>query len=398
MKSFKEVFPAEDYNEAAYGWRKITELETMFTQASQDSNEDFFYLCLIVDGLWWRCSEAERFYKGKNYKQYLEVLEELRQLVRNKPTDGQDTEWKNAIQKKQNQVESYEEEMNEIERKLRGDLDLWHDEKLPRSFAEYCGLKRLKCYNGKVATRKKILELRKIAEGMLQFAPFYYPLLGRLKLFEITDKVVLVPKILETDADSREQSLDGLSLDLGYAQELAEFLDTHNVADIKGYIEADKTERKRKREDMDRKAKENRKKKAIPPHRIYPRFDQQLMAGDEVLLSREDWWAIKEDTKSLEEVKAILHKFSKPAMREARPEEGPSRMITEPVIDDDKLQALQDALSEYMRENKRQKEIASKPAGEVAETPKRKGYDTKCLFADELWASMPEDDSNERLD
>jgi hypothetical protein len=397
MKSFKDVFPSEDYDENRYWERPISELEQMFTPTSEYPNEDFFYLCLIVNGIRCRFKQAEVFYKGHEYRLYLRALEKRRKLEVTKPKNGPELiSWETAYQKAQNQAEGYEMPMRDIERKLRGELDRWDDVTLPQSFTDYCSLKRLKLHDGSSVPKKKMIELNKVAEAMLEYAPFYYPLLEGHKLFDMTEKLVLIPKVLEADADYREMSLDELAEDAEYInKDLGEFLDDNDAVDIRKYVAADKKERRQKRVEMEQRVKENKRKTAVPPHELYIRYDGHLMAGNTVLVSREDWGHIQDDEKCRLDLKAIIKQYKRSSTRMARPEEGPRKAVTKQLVDDDKLQPLQRAIGEYLQ--KREKKLAaSKQDGEQPTASRSpRGYSSDQLPTEDQGAPFFQDSTKE---
>ena len=58
MKRFEDVFPIE-YRSPSYPTQRILQLEELFRIESEKTEQRFFHLCLIMEGLRWRFYNAD---------------------------------------------------------------------------------------------------------------------------------------------------------------------------------------------------------------------------------------------------------------------------------------------------------------------------------------------------
>jgi len=403
MKSFKEVFPPE-YNELDYAWRGISELETMFTGESEKPNEGFFFLCLIVDGIKWRFKKTEDFYKGEVYKGYLAALEEQRILATRKPAAGfaLQHEWDEKIKSGTLQIEDIEDFKNKIDRQIQIELDCGNEIMLPRSFAEYSGLKRLKYKDGSIPTKKKISELRRIAEEMRKYPYLYYSLSKGQAMFDATDRVVLIPKLIEIDALEPGASVERLVEDDAYIAELRQVVIESDAGALRESITGGREELKKRRQAI-AKAVKNRPQSETPQEYVLEkRVDRSIMLGNTILIEPEDYVQIQRDEQGRKELAAIFGRYVREASRPSNKYEGPPRSITENIVDEEKRQELINAVVEFINKMKAELEQSANPEpteGETAPvTVAPREIDRKNLLADEYWGIVPIRDEDDEPD
>lgn len=311
MKQFREVFP-EEYRSPSYPTQRISQLEELFSTLSKDPDEQFFHLVLIVDGLRLRFLEAENFFKGEVYKEYVKLLEEQSDLKKRRPSMGMANirEWEIEIKKIEVGIDGIQQEKERILSQIKAELDDNESDANPQSFTEYLNLKRLKFSDGKPVSKKRALEFPKIATGMKTW-PFLYQSLSRyLPMLDQTDKLLMIPKLVEADAIDRGSDIDGLVEDEAYIQELAQLMMGSDCDGLKEYLLAYRTERIKKREAANQKAKSLQARRVMAHENVISTV-AGVRAGNVILVSHEDMNRIGDHRDTIEALKASFKKYAK---------------------------------------------------------------------------------------
>jgi len=187
MKQFDQVFP-EEYRNPSYPTQRIAQLEEMFSTLSKDPEEHFFHLVLIVDGLRLRFLEADNFFKGKAYKEYIRLLERQSDLKKRKPAMGMANirEWEIELRNVEVSIDGIQQEKERLLSRIKAELDGNESNASPQSFTEYLNLRRLKLWDGKSVSKKKAMDLQKIATDMVTWPFLYQSLSQYLPMFDLT--------------------------------------------------------------------------------------------------------------------------------------------------------------------------------------------------------------------
>lgn len=332
MRSFREVFP-EEYRSPSYPTQRISQLEEMFSTLSKDPEENFFHLVLIVDGLRLRFLEAEKFFKGEAYKEYIRLLEKESDLKKRKPASGTAyiKEWEIELKKLEASLDGIQQEKERILSRIMAELGGSESNANPQCFTEYLSLKRLKLWDGKPVPKKKAIELQKIAANMETWPLLYQTLSQYLPMFNLADKLLMVPKIVEVDAIDRGNDIDGLVEDEAYIQELAKHIMGSDTDCLKDYLLAYRTERHKQRETAMQKAKSLQARK-LKAHDNVISTVAGVRAGGHILISHEDMNRISDHKDTIEALKSVFKKYAR-AKKDGQ--------VTQNVVSDENLPMLQ---------------------------------------------------------
>jgi hypothetical protein len=306
-------------------------------------------------------------------------------------------EWEKETEEIETRIAGLEEHKKKILDQIQAELDVDEAFELPKSLAEYLGLKRLEYHDGRPVPKRKALELQKIGAAMQTWPYLYYSLPRHMSMFGQTDKLANIPEIVKVDALDRGRRIEELVEDDAYIEDLGQFLTGNDSEGIKTYLAGHREERS-----IAREAAKNRPRSEAPQeHVLEKRIDRSIMLGNTVLIEPEDYVRIQRDEKSREELLAILARYVRQRSRSSSKFEGPLRSITEDVVDEDERHELIKAVTELIDKMKAELERLAKPgAAEVMTTsaavvPRK--LDRKDLFADEYWGIVPiRDDGDEQ--
>jgi hypothetical protein len=390
MKQFDDVFPKE-YKSPSYPTQRISQLEDLFKIESEQPEKRFFHLCLIMDGLRLRFYNADEFYKGKGHKTYQRLLERKIDLKRQKPASGMAPirEWEKETQEIATRIANLEEHKKKILDQIQAELDVDEAFELPKSLAEYLGLKRLKYHDGSVVPKRKALELQKIGADMETWPYLYYSLPRHMSMFDQADKLANIPKIVKADALDRGRRIEELVEDDAYVEELAQFLTGNDCEGIKTYIAGHREERDKAREAAKKRPRVERIQEYVLAE--YP--DRSLMLGSEVLIAPTDFLQILRSEKYRKELTALFKRYVIKGSRSSRQDEGPRRSILELVVDGDRVPDLKCAVAELIENSKAEAEHEAKVevpnGGAEAALIRSPSHSRKDLFFGEYWGIDP---------
>ena len=197
---------------------------------------------------------------GKAHKVYQGLLERQRDLKGRKPASGMAPvrEWEEETEDVELRIAGFEEQKKKILDQIQAELEVDAAFELPRSLAEYLGLKRLKYHDGGPVPKGKALALQKIAAGMEVWPYLYYSLPRHMSMFDQTDKLANIPKVVEVDALDRDKETEELVEDDAYIEDLAQFMTGNDTKEIKAYVEGHREARIKAREAATERAKRTR--------------------------------------------------------------------------------------------------------------------------------------------
>ncbi len=232
---------------------------------------------------------------------------------------------------------------------------------------------------------------------MQTWSYLYYSLPRHMSMFDMTDKLVNIPKIVEVDALDRGRRIEEIVEDDAIIEELAQFLTSNDCEGIKTYIAGHREERAKAREAAKKRPRSARTQEYVLAE--YP--DRSLMLGSEVLIAPTDFLQILRNEKYRKELTALLKRYVIKSSRSSRPEEGPRRSIPELGVDGDRVPDLKRAVAELIENSKAEAEHEAKAqvpnSGAEAAPMRSPSHGRKDLFFGEYWGINPirDDDGNE---
>lgn len=306
MRSFCDVFP-EEYQSPSYPTQRISVLEGLFKEYSRAPEKNFFHLALIADGLRLRFLASREFHHGEFYKGYHKRLEELGKLKRQKPTSGAAiiAEWGSKVHELEVIIAKFEGKREVDEKRLHAELETEDGKPIPVEFDEYAKSSRLKYASGVAVPAKKLRELQRIGAALDDIPYVYWELSRQLILFEQTEKLAMVPRIMQVDMIDRLRSIIDLAQDDEYIQGLVVLLKDSDERTLQNHIKGHKEERESKRKEIAEKAKGARLAEKDPREIPISTINGIWAEGTE-LISKEDWNIVKSDADSMAALKGIF--------------------------------------------------------------------------------------------
>jgi len=345
MRKFDEVF--RDRKERDFCWMKISEQEELFEDAMSDPEENVHQLFLLASGIRMRFGPAEEFFGKVVEEQYHHEVLKSGELKKTRPIGGAEVQraWIKNIEENKLTIEMYESQIKDIEVKLRQELAEDYSYKLPRTFDEYAGRRRLAMTDGEAITKKKVIELARIGKDERAWPYLYIGLGERMNLFDATEELTMVPRILEIAEEDIGRPIEDLVEDDAYIDELAEMLLSKNKVELREWIDGYRHERMHAEKPRTKKKKEKKSIFPTAPVRkvllpVYEGPGHMLMAGRIVVLEGEDAVRISGDEYIAKAFREITKQFIRRGIPTMNPNCGPIEYIAGNVIEEEKVNEL----------------------------------------------------------
>ena len=110
-------------------------------------------------------------------------------------------------------------------------------DELPMTFDQYAGTGRLVGPDEKPLTKKKVVELARVGKDERAWPYLYVGLGEQMELFEASEELTMVPRILAIAVEAYERPIEELVEDDTYIADLAELLMNNNPDGLRDWID-----------------------------------------------------------------------------------------------------------------------------------------------------------------
>jgi hypothetical protein len=335
---------------------KIHGQEELFEDAMSDTEENVHQLFLLGSGIRMRFWPAEKFFGKVVEERYHRKVLKGEELKKTRPIGADDAQrvraWAKELEDNELQVASCEKRIAEIRENIRMELAADYSDQLPMTFDTYAGAGRLVGPDGKPLTKKKVVELARAGKDERAWPYLYVKLGERMELFEATEELTMIPRILEIAAEDMERPLEELVEDEGYIADLAHLLINNSRDGLRDYIDGYRPVRiieKKTREIRNKKRpglEVNNKKGLLP---IYPN-GPMLLAGWEIILTPDDGAQIAQDDDLKKAFNVMIKPYVQKGIPTMNPNGGPIEMVQVKVIEEEKVEELKNKVTEFCEE------------------------------------------------
>jgi hypothetical protein len=308
--------------------------------------------------------KSEEFYgKAVEERYHTEVLigEELQ---KSRPIGGIELQiaWENKVEENQLRVAGFKNRIAELKEYIRSELAADYGDELPMTFDNYAGAGRLKSLDGKPLTKKKVLEMERVGKDV-KVRPYLYVSLGeKMNLFEGTEELTMIPRLLEIAAEDMERPMEEIVEDEKYIADLALLLLHNDKEGLRGWIDGYRKIRELEGKSRVRKDKKKKESKAFgfeTNKEWLPFFVDScdyLQAGTTVLIEPACLKEILKVPTLSDAFKVILKSYVKKGIPTKLPSGGPIGDTERNIIDERKVLELQEKIKEFRIEYRLTKE------------------------------------------
>jgi len=338
---FEDVFTG--CRPMAFGSMPIRKLEHSFNSDSFDTRGNFHALVLEVGAIRLRYRKPEEFFGRASEEKYHAELQRQDALEAAKPNGGVKAQeaWQVEHEKCRAKLAEYEKVVAELDRYILAELDLGKGEKIPRTFDEYAGRKRLCGPEGTPLTKKKVLELAKLEGPLLDWPCLFRSLGERVDLFAATEELTLVPRLVRFEAADLQKNPEELLEDEAYLEGLAEKLLEYEAEELRDLLNGWLVDRARSGG-----VPKPKKQVVAPMIKTGKRFEVYLGAcgylfvGERVLLDGEELLALRRDDLARAEYARILRDYVHQGFPTERMNGAPPSTKAVAVVDEERVPGL----------------------------------------------------------
>ena len=355
MKTFNEVFRGRKERDVC--WEKIYEQEELLEDAMSNPEGNAIQLFLHTSGIRMRFWKSEEFYgKAVEERYHTAVLigEELR---KSRPIGGAEVQiaWEKKVEENQLKVAGFKKRIAEFKEYIRSELAADYGDELPMTFDNYAGAGRLLGPDGKPMTKKKVLEMERVGKDVKVRPYLYVSLSEKMNLFENTEELSMIPRILEIAAEDMEKPIEELVEDEKYIADLAKLLLNNDKEGLRDWIDGYRKIRElegKSRVRNDKKKKEKMISDSGTNRELLKVFTLYgyLQAGTTVLIEPACMNAIDKDPILVKALGAILKMYVKKGIPTKLPSGGPDSDAETFVIAESKVPELQEKIKEFRKE------------------------------------------------
>ena len=336
-------------NPLDFGWRHMTVLEQMFNVDILEPNKNFHRVVLEPGAIRLRYRKPEEFFGKAIEEKYHKELQRRDAVVARKPNSGVRVQeaWQAEYKESCAKIADFENITLELDRYIKAELDLDDGEKVPRTFDEYAGKKRLSGPDDKPVTKKKILELAKLEVPLLKWPRLFKGLGERVDMYAATEELTLVPRILEIDAEDTGKKIEELIKDDSYIDELTSRIIDLGVQGLRDYVEGYRIVRAK----IGAVPKQKKKSVVLPVNRPVKRFElyesavRDIYVGTIKLLYCEDLIAIRKNKIAEDELRGVLKEFVYSGYATEDVSGAPPSGKAVRVVDEDRMPLLQERIA-----------------------------------------------------
>jgi hypothetical protein len=355
VKTFGEVFGKRKEQDLC--WLKIIEQEELFAGAMSDPEGNAIQLFLYARGIRMRFWKSEEFFgKAVEERYHREVLKG-EELKKTRPIGGAEVQiaWGKKVEENQLRVAGFKNRIAELKEYIRMELAADYGDELPMTFDKYAGTGRLQWPDGKPLTKKKVLEMEKIGKNIRVWPYLFVSLSEKMNLFENTEELSMIPRILEIAAEDMEKPIEELVEDEKYIADLAKLLLNNDKEGLRDWIDGYRKIRElegKSRVRNDKKKKEKMISDSGTNRELLKVFTLYgyLQAGTTVLIEPACMNAIDKDPILVKALGAILKMYVKKGIPTKLPSGGPDSDAETFVIAESKVPELQEKIKEFRKE------------------------------------------------
>jgi len=355
MKTFNEVFRGRKERDVC--WEKIYEQEELLEDAMSNPEGNAIQLFLHTSGIRMRFWKSEEFYgKAVEERYHTAVLigEELR---KSRPIGGAEVQiaWEKKVEENQLKVAGFKKRIAEFKEYIRSELAADYGDELPMTFDNYAGAGRLLGPDGKPMTKKKVLEMERVGKDVKVRPYLYVSLSEKMNLFENTEELSMIPRILEIAAEDMEKPIEELVEDEKYIADLVKLLLNNDKQSLRDWIDGYRKIRElegKSRVRKDKKKKESRPFGSETNKEWVPFFSSHdyLLAGTTVVMEADCFAVVMKDPVLSAAFGIIVRFFVKKGIPTKIPSSWPDSDTETFVIAESKVPELQEKIREFRRE------------------------------------------------
>ena len=352
MKTLSEVFSGRKEHDLC--WMKIYAQEELLNDALSDPEENVHQLFLLGSGIRMRFGPAEEFFgKAVEEKYHREVLKG-EELKKTRPIGAAaQRAWGKELEDNELQVASYERWVAEIKENLRMELAADYSDELPMTFDQYAGTGRLVGPDEKPLTKKKVIEMARVGKDERVWPYLYVGLGERINLFEASEELTMIPRIIEIAEEDIRRPIEELVEDDAYIADLAELLMNNNPDGLRDWIDGYRVVREIEKKPRPKKEKEKgprvdlKDKTGMLP--IYQN-GHDLFVGIDRILDGEETVQITRDEDMKKAFNVMIRPYIQKGIPTMNPNGGPIEMVQVNVIEEAKVEELKIAVAEFREE------------------------------------------------
>lgn len=241
-------------------------------------------------------------------------------LEQSRPSSGAvaQRDWERDVVKNRLEIDASERWIQSIEEYLVRELGEVTAVGLPRTFDKWAGSHRLVGTDGKPLTKKKILELEKIGFDVKQWPYVYWKLKGKVMLWETTEELAMLNRVLAVAAEDKGRKVEELVQDDKWIAELGEMLVDRDGKDLKDWCDGYRPVRVStgsKPISTKRQRKTNLviQTPRMEAQELWPVVERggTLFAGTERVCQAQEIEAVTDDPEGLERLREIIRRYVK---------------------------------------------------------------------------------------